>query len=143
MTTFQNCILRWQRSKCRLLVIPSQRRKASTRILSYCRVTVSTLQIADTKKLKAAGICTVGGIQMIMIKKLCRIKGLSEAMVDKMKEAVLEDMWNQSWLLHCPSAIFEQRRNVFRLITGFMKLNKEVWSPWPGLGRPSLHTRCA
>ena len=56
-------------------------------------------------------------------KKLCRIKGLSEAMVDKMKEAVLEDMWNQSWLLHCPSAIFEQRRNLLRLTIGFIKLN--------------------
>ena len=46
--------------------------------------------MADIKKLKAAGICTVKGIQMVTKKKLCNIKGLSEAKVDKMKEAVIK-----------------------------------------------------
>ena len=48
------------------------------------------INVADIKKLKTAGICTVRGIQMITKKKLCNIKGLSEAKVDKMKEAVLK-----------------------------------------------------
>ena len=46
------------------------------------------INVADIKKLKSAGICTVKGIQMVTKKKLCNIKGLSEAKVDKMKEAV-------------------------------------------------------
>ena len=48
------------------------------------------INVADIKKLKTAGICTVKGIQMVTKKKLCNIKGLSEAKVDKMKEAVLK-----------------------------------------------------
>ena len=48
------------------------------------------INVADIKKLKAAGICTVKGVQMITKKKLCAIKGLSEAKVDKIKEAVLK-----------------------------------------------------
>ena len=44
----------------------------------------------STQKLKCAGICTVKGIQMMTKKKLCAIKGLSEAKVDKMREAVLK-----------------------------------------------------
>ena len=48
------------------------------------------INVADIKKLKSAGICTVKGVQMITKKKLCAIKGLSEAKVDKIKEAVLK-----------------------------------------------------
>lgn len=48
------------------------------------------INVADIKKLKASGICTVKGIEMITKKKLCAIKGLSEAKVDKIKEAVLK-----------------------------------------------------
>ena len=42
------------------------------------------INVADIKKLKTAGICTVRGIQMVTKKRLCAIKGLSEAKVDKM-----------------------------------------------------------
>ncbi|CAG8476847.1 15801_t:CDS:10 [Acaulospora morrowiae] len=41
---------------------------------------------ADIAKLKSAGICTVRAIHMTTRKNLCRIKGLSEAKVDKLKE---------------------------------------------------------
>lgn len=44
------------------------------------------INAADIKKLKAAGICTVRGVQMTTRRKLCAIKGLSEAKVDKIKE---------------------------------------------------------
>lgn len=43
--------------------------------------------VADIKKLKSVGICTVKGIQMTTRKALCNIKGLSEAKVEKIKEA--------------------------------------------------------
>lgn len=43
--------------------------------------------MADIKKLKTVGICTVKGIQMTTRKALCNIKGLSEAKVEKIKEA--------------------------------------------------------
>ena len=33
------------------------------------------INVADIKKLKSAGICTVKGIQMVTKKKLCNIKG--------------------------------------------------------------------
>lgn len=44
----------------------------------------------STQKLKCAGICTVKGVQMMTKKRLCAIKGLSEAKVDKIREAVLK-----------------------------------------------------
>lgn len=43
--------------------------------------------VADIKKLKSVGICTIKGIQMTTRRALCNIKGLSEAKVDKIKEA--------------------------------------------------------
>ncbi len=43
--------------------------------------------MADIKKLKSVGICTVKGIQMTTRKALCNIKGLSEAKVEKIKDA--------------------------------------------------------
>ena len=46
------------------------------------------INVADLKKLKSVGICTIKGAQMMTKKRLCAIKGLSEAKVDKIKEAV-------------------------------------------------------
>lgn len=43
--------------------------------------------MADIKKMKSVGICTVKGIQMTTRKALSNIKGLSEAKVEKIKEA--------------------------------------------------------
>lgn len=43
--------------------------------------------MADIKKLKAAGICTIKGVQMTTRRRMCQIKGFSEAKVDKIKEA--------------------------------------------------------
>ena len=81
------------------------------------------INVADIKKLKTAGICTVRGIQMVTKKKLCAIKGLSEAKVDKMKEAVMKICGSnagfQTALQHSV-----KRRNVFRVGTGSMELNK-------------------
>jgi len=46
------------------------------------------INVADIKKLKSVGICTVKGIQMQTKRKLLQIKGISEAKVDKIKEAI-------------------------------------------------------
>ena len=46
--------------------------------------------VADIKKLQAAGICTVRGVIMTTKKRLCEIKGLSEAKVDKIKEVAMK-----------------------------------------------------
>ncbi|KAL0096117.1 meiotic recombinase Dmc1, partial [Phycomyces blakesleeanus] len=45
------------------------------------------INMADINKLKHSGICTVRGVQMMTRKSLMRIKGLSEAKVDKIKDA--------------------------------------------------------
>ena len=42
--------------------------------------------VADIKKLQAAGICTVRGVMMTTKKRLADIKGMSDAKVDKIKE---------------------------------------------------------
>ena len=81
------------------------------------------INVADIKKLKTAGICTVKGIQMVTKKKLCNIKGLSEAKVDKMKEAVLKICGTNAGFCTALQQSLN-RRNVFRLTTGSMELNK-------------------
>ncbi|PVU90330.1 hypothetical protein BB561_004919 [Smittium simulii] len=43
----------------------------------------------DIQKLKSAGFCTMKAIQMATKRSLCKIKGLSEAKVDKLKDIVL------------------------------------------------------
>ncbi|KAL1932011.1 hypothetical protein VTP01DRAFT_9067 [Rhizomucor pusillus] len=43
--------------------------------------------VADINKLKAAGICTIRGVQMTTKKNMLRIKGFSETKVDKVKDA--------------------------------------------------------
>ena len=81
------------------------------------------INVADIKKLKTAGICTVRGIQMVTKKRLCNIKGLSEAKVDKMKEAVLKICGAGAGF---KTALQQSvaRKNIFRLATGSLELNK-------------------
>ena len=75
------------------------------------------INVADIKKLKTAGICTVRGIQMITKKKLCAIKGLSEAKVEKMKEAVLKICGSNAGFCTALQHSLNSR-NVFRVGTG-------------------------
>jgi len=81
------------------------------------------INVADIKKLKAAGICTVKGIQMVTKKKLCNIKGLSEAKVDKMKEAVIKVCGANSGFRTALQQSLS-RKNIFRISTGSNELNK-------------------
>ena len=79
--------------------------------------------MADLKKLKAAGICTVRGLRMITKKKLCAIKGLSEAKVDKIKEALIKSSGDNSLFITALQAS-SRRKNVFKLATGSQELDK-------------------
>lgn len=79
--------------------------------------------VADIKKLKAAGICTVKGLQMTTRKKLCAIKGLTDQKVDKLKEACTKvtEVGFMSALEVC-----DKRKCVFRIGTGSPEL-EWVW----------------
>lgn len=65
-------------------------------LLSTHRREISLQNVADIKKLKAVGICTIKGIQMTTRRALCNVKGLSEAKVDKIKEAANKLVVSQS-----------------------------------------------
>ena len=73
----------------------------------------------DIKKLKVVGICTIKGIQMCTKKKLCNVKGLSEAKVEKIKEACakLDGSCFLTALQFC-----DKRKQVFRIATGSVEL---------------------
>lgn len=80
------------------------------------------INVADLKKLKSAGICTTRGLKMITKKKLCNIKGLSEAKVDKIKEAMMKLSSSSGFITALEASI--QRRAVFRLSTGSQEFDK-------------------
>uniref|UniRef100_A0A671N7F2 Meiotic recombination protein DMC1/LIM15 homolog n=1 Tax=Sinocyclocheilus anshuiensis TaxID=1608454 RepID=A0A671N7F2_9TELE len=79
--------------------------------------------MADIKKLKSVGICTVKGIQMTTRRALCNVKGLSEAKVDKIKEAAGK-------LLICgfqtASEYSIKRKQVFHITTGSLEFDKPL-----------------
>ncbi|XP_019902380.1 meiotic recombination protein DMC1/LIM15 homolog isoform X2 [Esox lucius] len=79
------------------------------------------INMADLKKLKSVGICTVKGIQMTTRKALCNIKGLSEAKVDKIKEAAGKMLTNGFLTAFEYSA---KRKQVFRITTGSLEFDK-------------------
>jgi len=81
------------------------------------------VNMADLKKLKAAGICTVRGLRMITKKRLCAIKGLSEAKVDKIKEALVKSSGSNSLFITALQAS-SRRKNVFKLATGSQEFDK-------------------
>ena len=73
------------------------------------------INVADIKKLKTPGICTVRGIRMVTKMRLCAIKGLSEAVM----KICGSNAGFRTALQHCV-----HRRNVFRVGTGSGELNK-------------------
>eukprot|EP00111_Clytia_hemisphaerica_P015489 TCONS_00045736-protein len=77
------------------------------------------INAADIKKIKTAGICTIKGIQMTTKKKLLQIKGISEAKVDKIKEAIQKIV---SSGFHTALEYSEIRRQCFRVSTGSQEL---------------------
>lgn len=79
------------------------------------------INAADLKKLKAAGICTVKGVQMTTKKALSNIKGISETKVDKIKEAAAKMLK----VGFCSALNFSQKREqCFKITTGSQDLDK-------------------
>ncbi len=77
------------------------------------------INMADLKKLKSAGICTVRGLKMITKKRLCSIKGLSEAKVDKIKEALAKMSAGETGDVFMTALkVSMNRKNVFKIATG-------------------------
>ncbi|XP_004364475.2 HsLim15 [Capsaspora owczarzaki ATCC 30864] len=79
------------------------------------------INAADIAKLKTAGICTIKGVQMATKKTLCNIKGISEAKMDKMKEAVAK-MGDAGFMTAMEYSV--KRQMVFRISTGSAELSK-------------------
>ena len=77
------------------------------------------INVADIKKLQAVGICTVKGIMMTTKKRMCEVKGLSEAKVDKIKE-VAAKMMNSGFITGLEMA--QRRKQVFKVSTGSVEL---------------------
>ncbi|KAL7857219.1 hypothetical protein SRHO_G00161180 [Serrasalmus rhombeus] len=79
------------------------------------------INMADIKKLKSVGICTVKGIQMTTRRALCNVKGLSEAKVDKIKEAAGKLLITG---FQTASEYSMKRRQVFHITTGSLEFDK-------------------
>ncbi|XP_046549994.1 meiotic recombination protein DMC1/LIM15 homolog [Haliotis rubra] len=79
------------------------------------------INVADIKKLKQAGICTIKGVQMTTRKKLCTIKGISEAKMEKIKEASAK-LVDPGFLTALQYA--DKRKQVFKVSTGSQELDK-------------------
>ncbi|XP_012493434.1 PREDICTED: meiotic recombination protein DMC1/LIM15 homolog [Propithecus coquereli] len=80
------------------------------------------INVADIKKLKSVGICTIKGIQMTTRRALCNVKGLSEAKVDKIKEAA-NKLIEPGFLTAFEYS--EKRKMVFHITTGSQEF--ECW----------------
>ncbi|XP_075038952.1 meiotic recombination protein DMC1/LIM15 homolog isoform X7 [Mixophyes fleayi] len=79
------------------------------------------INVVDIKKLKSAGICTVKGVQMTTKKTMCSVKGLSEAKVDKIKEAA-NKLIEPGFLTAFEYSV--KRKKVFHISTGSQELDK-------------------
>ena len=93
------------------------------------------INASDINKIKAAGICTVRGLKMITKRRLCEIKGISEAKVDKIKEAA-NKLGKCVFLHFCNSSLLEannfitgydfaeKRKACFKIPTGSTELDR-------------------
>ncbi|RKO91636.1 hypothetical protein BDK51DRAFT_30697, partial [Blyttiomyces helicus] len=73
------------------------------------------INAADITKMKAQGVTTVRGVQMMTVRNLSKIKGMSEAKIEKIKEAankLLPSGFITGTELEC------KRKNVVRISTG-------------------------
>ena len=79
--------------------------------------------MTDIQKLKAAGICTIKGVLMNTMRALCRVKGMSEAKVDKIKEAARK-LCDAGFVTALEYSV--RRQNVLRITTGSSELDKLI-----------------
>eukprot|EP01061_Rhynchopus_euleeides_P019840 TRINITY_DN3254_c3_g1_i1.p1 TRINITY_DN3254_c3_g1~~TRINITY_DN3254_c3_g1_i1.p1 ORF type:complete len:358 (+),score=187.23 TRINITY_DN3254_c3_g1_i1:130-1203(+) len=85
------------------------------------RLTELGIGAADIAKLKAGGVNTVEGLNMVVRKQLTNIKGLSDAKVDKILEAAKKFLMCG---FHTGVAALEKRRDVVRITTGCKALDE-------------------
>lgn len=90
-------------------------------ILSVDELQNHGIGAADIQKLKIAGICTIKGVNMTSKRTLSKVKGLSEAKVDKIKETAckIQDSGFISALEYSM-----RRAVVFKLTTGSQEFDK-------------------
>ncbi|XP_072029995.1 meiotic recombination protein DMC1/LIM15 homolog [Amphiura filiformis] len=79
------------------------------------------INAADIKKLKTSGICTIKGVQMTTRKRMCEIKGISEAKMEKIKEAAAK-LEENGFMTALEYSV--KRKNCFRITTGSVELDK-------------------
>ncbi|KAK6038529.1 hypothetical protein COOONC_23966 [Cooperia oncophora] len=77
--------------------------------------------MADIKKLQTVGICTVKGVMMTTKKRLAEVKGLSEAKVDKIKEAACKILKNG---FITALEVCARRKQCFKISTGSSEFDK-------------------
>lgn len=77
----------------------------------------------DIQKLKIAGICSVKGVLMNTLKNLCKIKGMSEAKVEKIREAA-KKLYDNGFVTALEYSI--RRQCVFKIATGSSELDKLI-----------------
>ncbi|CAG5123378.1 unnamed protein product [Candidula unifasciata] len=80
------------------------------------------INVADIKKLKQSGICTIKGVQMTTRRKMCNIKGISEAKMEKIKEAASKICGGSAFVTALEYS--DKRKQVFKVSTGSEELNK-------------------
>ncbi|KAJ1537282.1 Meiotic recombination protein dmc1 [Nowakowskiella sp. JEL0078] len=85
------------------------------------RLTEQGIGMTDITKLKGQGIATVRDVQMATSRQLQRIKGMSEAKVDKLKEAA-NKLLPAAFMTGTEYA--EKRKFVHRISTGSRELDK-------------------
>lgn len=81
------------------------------------------INAADIKKLKEAGICTVGSILMETKKRLANVKGISDAKVDKLIAAA-QSLETENFTFISGSTCLKNRSKVIRMTTGSTELDK-------------------
>ncbi|MEN2498067.1 MAG: Meiotic recombination protein dmc1 [Marteilia pararefringens] len=83
------------------------------------------INVADLKKLKLAGINTLRGLLMTTSKKLLGVKGISDAKVEKIKEAArLLASENGDKAFISALDLSEKRQSVFHIQTGSSDLDR-------------------
>ena len=80
------------------------------------------INIADIKKLKEAGICTVGAVLMETKKTLSNVKGISDNKVEKLIAAALSLKTNTNFI--SGSLCLQNRAKVIKVTTGSTELDK-------------------
>lgn len=79
------------------------------------------IQQSDINKLRMAGVCTLKGAAMMSRRSLYKIKGLSEAKVDKIKEC-LNKVVDMSF--STAKAVAQRRRQIHRISTGSVEFDR-------------------